>query len=150
MDINFPYADIIDLPHHQSEGRKHMSLYDRAAQFSPFAALTGYDEIIAETGRLTDEMLDLPEDVKEELDRKFSLLAAMTEEGYTPEVAVTYFVPDKLKAGGCYESYTVEVKRIDSTFRTIIFYDREHDTSGKVIDVGSIVAAESEYFDKNI
>lgn len=68
MDINFPYADIIDLPHHQSEGRKHMSLYDRAAQFSPFAALTGYYEMIDEIGRQIDEMLDLPEDVKVELE----------------------------------------------------------------------------------
>ena len=70
MKDDFPYKDIIDLPHHQSAKRKHMSLYDRAAQFSAFAALSGYDDIIAETGRLTDEKLELPDDIKVELDQK--------------------------------------------------------------------------------
>lgn len=146
MKEAFPYADIIDLPPHRAEGRSHMSMYDRAAQFSPYAALVGYDEIIAETARLTDEMTDLPDHVREELDRKFMLLSAMTAEGYRPEVTITYFVPDKLKEGGSYESFTGEVKRVDTTFRRLIFYDREHDTAGKSVDIGMIVSAESEFF----
>ncbi|MBQ8966854.1 hypothetical protein [Ruminococcus sp.] len=150
MDENFPYKDIIDLPHHQSAGRKHMSLYDRAAQFAPFAALTGYDDIIAETGRLTDDMLDLPDDVKDELDRRFVLLNSLIDEGYRPEVTVTYFVPDKTKEGGSFERYTSEVKRIDSTMRTFIFYDKDKELSGKVIDIGAIVAVEGEFIDEMI
>ena len=97
MNENFPYSDIIDLPHHQSEGRRHMSLYDRSAQFSPYAALVGYDEIIKETARLTDALKKLPEHIRDELDRKFMLLSAMIDEGYRPEVTVTYFIPDNLK-----------------------------------------------------
>ncbi len=150
MEGFFRYKDIIDLPHHQSKDRKHMSLYDRAAQFSPFAALTGYEEIIAEEGRLTDEFAELPEHARDELDRRFALLTAMTEEGYHPEVTVTFFVPDELKSGGRYESFTGEVKRVDSTLRTLIFYDREHDTAGRVMDMSLIVSAESRYFDEDI
>ena len=150
MNENFPYSDIIDLPHHQSEGRKHMSLYDRSAQFSPYAALVGYDEIIKETARLTDALKKLPDHIRDELDRKFVLLSAMIDEGYRPEVTVTYFIPDSFKAGGSYDIFTGEVKRVDSTFRTLIFYDREHDTSGKVIDIDCIVSAESSLFDEMI
>ena len=144
MDEGFPYKDIIDLPHHQAEGRRHMSLYDRAAQFSAFAALTGYDEIISETGRLTSDKTELPEDTREELDRRFALLSSMTENGYRPKVTVTCFVPDKTKQGGSYESFTGEVKRIDSTFRTLIFYDGEKDLTGRVIDIGMIVSVSIE------
>ena len=122
MNENFPYRDIIDMPHHQAEGRKHMSLYDRAAQFSAFAALSGYDDMITETGRLTEEQIELPEHIKDELNRKFALLYSMIDEGYRPEVTVSYFVPDKTKEGGSYESYTGDVKRIDSTFRTLTFF----------------------------
>ena len=150
MDDNFLYKDIIDLPHHQSAGRKHMSLYDRAAQFAPFAALTGYDDIIAETGRLTDDMLDLPDDVKDELDRRFVLLISLIDEGYRPEVTVTYFVPDKTKEGGSFESYTGEIKRIDSAMRTLIFYDNDKELTGRSIDIGAIVAVEGDFTNEMI
>ncbi|MBR6873292.1 MAG: hypothetical protein IKN17_07290 [Ruminococcus sp.] len=66
MDEDFPYKDIIDLPHHQSAGRKHMSLYDRAAQFSAFAALSGFDEIIEETGRLKEKESKKPEQFEDD------------------------------------------------------------------------------------
>ena len=147
---DFPYKDIIDLPHHQSAGRKHMSLYDRAAQFAAFQALSGYEDMILETGRLTDDMLDLPEDVKDELDRKFVLLTSLIDEGYRPEVTVTYFVPDKTKEGGRYESYSGEVRKIDSTFKTLIFYDKDRDVSGKVIYIGSIVSVEGDRFENHV
>ena len=148
MNENFPYKDIIDLPHHQAEGRKHMSLYDRAAQFSAFAALSGYDDIIAETGRLTTNKIELPEHIQDELDRKFALLISMTDEGYRPEVTVSYFVPDKTKEGGSYESYTGDVKRIDTTSKQLMFYDKEKDLTGNIIDIGMIISVESNLFDK--
>ena len=148
MNENFPYKDIIDLPHHQAEGRKHMRLYDRAAQFSAFAALSGYDDIIAETGRLTTNKIALPEHIQDELDRKFALLISMTDEGYRPEVTVSYFVPDKTKEGGSYESYTGDVKRIDTTSKQLMFYDKEKDLTGKIIDIGMIISVESNLFDK--
>ena len=148
MNENFPYKDIIDLPHHQAEGRKHMSLYDRAAQFSAFAALSGYDDIIAETGRLTTNKIALPEHIQDELDRKFALLISMTDEGYRPEVTVSYFVPDKTKEGGSYESYTGDVKRIDTRSKQLMFYDKEKDLTGKIIDIGMIISVESNLFDK--
>ena len=147
MDEGFPYKDIIDLPHHQSESRRHMSLYDRAAQFSAFAALSGYDDMITETGRITEDQIELPEHIQEELNNKFMLLNAIIEAGYRPEIKVTYFVPDKTKEGGSYESYKGEVKRVDSTFRTLTFYDKERDISGKVIDIGKIISIEGEYFE---
>ena len=150
MDNRFPYSDIIDLSHHQAEGRKHMSLYDRSAQFSPYAALVGYDEIIKEKARLTDDFINLPEHIRDEFDRKFMLLSAMIDEGYRPEVTMTYFIPDSLKAGGSYDTYTGEVRKVDSTFRTLIFYDPEHDTAGRVIDIDCIVSAESKLFDEMI
>ncbi len=146
MNENFPYKDIIDLPHHQAEGRKHMSLYNRAAQFSAFAALSGYDDMITETGRITEDQIELPEHIQEELNRKFALLFSMIDEGYRPEVTVSYFVPDKTKEGGCYESYTGAVKRVDSTFRQLMFYDKEKDLTGKVIDIGMITSVESTLF----
>jgi hypothetical protein len=148
MNENFPYKDIIDLPHHQAEGRKHMSLYDRAAQFSAFAALSGYDDIIAESGRLTSNKIELPEDIQDELDRKFALLISMTNEGYRPDVTVSYFVPDKTKEGGSYESYTGDIKRIETTSKQLMFYDKEKDLTGKIIDIGMIISIESNLFDK--
>lgn len=149
MKDDFPYKDIIDLPHHQSAKRKHMSLYDRAAQFSAFAALSGYDDIIAETGRLTDDKLELPDDIKVELDQKLVFLSSLIDEGYRPEITVTYFIPDKNKAGGRYTTFTGKVKRIDSTFRQIIFYDKDTDLTGTIIEVGMIAAIDSNDYLEN-
>lgn len=146
MKDDHPYKDMIDMPHHQSAARKHMSLYDRATQFSPYAALVGYDEIIAETGRLTDDKLDLPEHTQDELDRKFLLLQAIIDEGGRPEVKVTYFIPDKTKSGGKYETFTGEVKRVDTTFLKLVFYDHEKDLSGKTIDIPYISDIDGDIF----
>ena len=94
------YKDIINLPHHVSSKRPQMPMLDRAAQFSPFPALTGYDDAIHETGRLTDEKIDLSEEEKEALDRKQQIL--MERLGDHPALTVTYFVPDAKKSGGAY------------------------------------------------
>ena len=98
------YEDIINLPHHVSKTRPQMSMLDRAAQFSPFAALTGYDAAIKETGRLTDEKIEMDEDRKAALDMKQAYLIEMIDE--QPEISVTYFLPDTKKSGGSYVTVT--------------------------------------------
>ena len=106
------YDDIIRLPHPDSPKHPRMSLYDRAAQFSPFAALTGHSAAIAETGRLTDQRMELDEyemaRVDAELQRLQELLPGR------PTASITYFVPDERKNGGSYQTVTGEVKRIDA------------------------------------
>lgn len=109
------YEDIIGLPHHVSTVHPQMSIYDRAAQFSPFAALTGHEAAIQETARLTEEQAELNEDKKEELNEKLQELIAHAEEH--PTVTVTYFKPDDRKEGGKYETET-------GTFRKIRDYDK--------------------------
>ena len=92
------YQDIINLPHHVSKTHPQMPLYDRAAQFSPFAALTGYEDAIRETARLTDNWVQLSEDKKQELDEKLRQLIADRER--TESVTIIYFQPDDRKEGG--------------------------------------------------
>ena len=105
------YDDIIDLPHHVSVNHAPMPARDRAAQFSPFAALTGYEELIDETGRETAPRLVPDEQRKSELDRCMNYLRAHLSE--RPEVEVTYFLPDERKSGGRYETIRGEVGKID-------------------------------------
>ncbi len=138
MNEPFPYEDIIGLPHHRSADRKHMSMIERAAQFSPFAALTGYDEVIAETGRLTDDKAELPEYAAEELDRCYMRLTDMLAQGLHPTVALTYFVPDKTKSGGSYQRFSGRLKSIDSTFRRMIFFDEHFEIAGKIIGIDTV------------
>ena len=107
------YADIIDHPHWQSPTRPHMSLYDRAAQFAPFAALTGYDDMVNEEARLVDQKIELGEAALELLNQKLNLINDVIRDGVTPTLTITYFVPDLLKAGGRYDTITEEIKRID-------------------------------------
>lgn len=115
---NHQYDDIIDLPHHVSPTRPRMSIIDRAAQFSPFAALKGYDAAIKETGRLTDERIELSEESRADLDRKQQGL--MDSLSANPEVSVTYFVPDERKSGGSYVTVTGRVKKVDGYQRLLI------------------------------
>lgn len=102
------YEDIINLPHHVSTTRPQMPMSDRAAQFSPFAALTGYDAAIKETGRLTDTKIELDDEELHNLNLKFQFLVEHLED--EPEVAVTYFKADERKAGGAYLEATGIVK----------------------------------------
>ena len=117
------YDDIIRLPHPDSSNHPQMSLYDRAAQFSPFAALTGHSAATAETGRLTDQRMELDEyemaQVDAELQRLQELLPGR------PTVSITYFVPDERKNGGSYQTVTGEVKRIDAVNGVIQMADRQ-------------------------
>ena len=112
------YDDIINLPHHVSATRPQMSMMDRAAQFSPFAALTGYDAAIKETGRLTDEKIEMDEEALNILNMKFQILARSLDD--EPEVTFTYFKPDERKAGGAYLTASGVVKKIDAFERMIV------------------------------
>ena len=118
------YEDILHLPHHQSEKHPHMSMIDRGAQFSPFAALTGYEDAIQETARLADDRIEVSDGdiAADELNEAISILLEHPEEHR--EVRVTYFVPDIKKAGGSYEDHIGYVKRIDTAERRMIFTDR--------------------------
>lgn len=133
-----PYNDIINLPHHVSNTRSQMSMLDRAAQFSPFAALTGYDSAIKETGRLTDEKLELDEDTRAALDRKQAYLLEMISN--QPEVSITYFLPDEKKTGGAYVTATGNFKRVDDYERMLIL------TDGRKIPMADIADIECELF----
>ena len=116
------YDDIINLPHHVSKKRPQMSMADRAAQFSPFAALTGHDAAIRETARLTDDRIDLDEGELEILNMRFQLLFDNLD--LSPEVTFTWFKPDARKAGGSYETTHGIVKKIDHQNRLIIMQDQ--------------------------
>ena len=107
--MTHPYADILNTPYPFPTGRPRMSEADRAAQFSPFAALVGYEESIAETGRLTSRRIELSEDAQKELNEKLVALQAHPEINAT----VTYFEPDSLKQGGAYKTVSGQVLRID-------------------------------------
>ena len=119
-DPRVVYADIIDLPHHRSRKHPPMSLHDRAAQFAPFAALSGYDEMIDEESRRTDRWIEPGESELEELDRKFRLLRDSLAAGKHPEISVLRFVPDQRKAGGRYETLTGTLKRLDMHEKKLI------------------------------
>lgn len=112
------YNDIIDLPHHVSATRPQMSMMDRAAQFSPFAALTGYDSAIKETGRLTDEKIEMGEEALNILNMKFQILVDCLDD--EPVVTFTYFKPDDHKSGGAYLEVTGTVKKVDDFERLIV------------------------------
>lgn len=132
------YEDIINLPHHISPTRQQMPMSDRAAQFSPFAALTGYDAAIKETGRLTDERIELDVEALSALDMKYQLLMEALDEA--PEVTITYFQPDERKAGGKYVSAVGTVKKIDDFERRITMRD------GTRIPMDDVLSIDGELF----
>lgn len=105
------YDDIIGLPHHQSPWRAGMSMTDRAAQFSPFAALTGYEDVIEETGRLTQPAVELTESSIQKIDETLQILGQSCHQ--FPAVTVVYFQPDLRKSGGSYVTVNCCVKRVD-------------------------------------
>lgn len=119
--MNGPYDDIIDLPHHTSSTRARMSNLDRAAQFSPFAALSGYDAAIRECTRLTDQRSELDECRKAALNA--TLQAILEQIHRSPQVTVIHFLPDLKKDGGAYVQTTGHVKKIDPIAGLILFTD---------------------------
>lgn len=119
--MNNPYEDIMHLSRPVSPRHLPMSMHDRAAQFSPFAALTGYDAAIEETARLTDRQAELAESSKEALDKKIRAIQNVIDA--MPEVTVTFFEPDLRKTGGAYRTITGRVKKIDEYNKALIFQD---------------------------
>jgi len=132
------YDDMLHLPHHVSPTRLPMSMKDRAAQFSPFAALTGYDDTILETARRTEERITLDENALNILDLKYQIISEHLQE--RPEVVFTYFVPDEKKDGGAYVEVTGTVKRVDALERVILL------NSGTKIPMDEICDMQSEVF----
>ena len=105
------YDDIINLPHHVSKRHPQMTMLNRAAQFAPFAALTGYDAAINESGRLTDDWVEQGDYGNDLLNRKMEQIVSILPDH--PVVTIYYFVPDEHKSGGSYQTVTGNVKRID-------------------------------------
>ena len=136
--MNRKYNEIMGLPHHVSKTRSQMPMSDRAAQFAPFAALTGYDAAIKETRRLTDERIELDVEALSALDMKYQLLMEALDEA--PEVTITYFRPDERKAGGKYVSAVGAVKKIDDFERRITMQD------GAKIPMDDVLSIEGELF----
>ena len=136
--MNGKYNEIMGLPHHVSKTRPQMPMSDRAAQFAPFAALTGYDAAIKETGRLTDERIELDVEALSALNMKYQLLMEALDEA--PEVTITYFQPDERKAGGKYVSAVGAVKKIDDFERRITMRD------GTRIPVDDVLSIDGELF----
>ena len=133
------YDDIIDLPHYVSETHPPMSRADRAAQFSPFAALTGYDAAVWETARVTERRIELDEGVKAELNARLNCILEHLSEH--PQVSLTYFVQDEKKSGGAYRTVTGTVRKLDSFAKTLTL------TDGTVVPMEEMVHVEGKFFE---
>ena len=138
MAERFPYEDIVDLPHHVSRKHPQPTVADRAARFAPFAAITGYEEMVLEEARVTDERIEMDESSKAALNEKLNMILEFIDE--QPEVSITYFEPDKRKAGGAYITVTGTVKRIDEYEHLVIM------TDGKKINIDDIYNLQGELF----
>jgi len=137
------YDDIIDLPRPVSSRHPRMPLLDRAAQFSAFAALTGHEEAIQETARLTSAFIELDEDRKAQLDEELLMLheaqSRKMEEGHSPEITVTYYRADSRKSGGAYVTVRGRVKKVDTYRHQLCFVD------GTILPIENIFSIESSF-----
>ena len=138
MAEKFPYEDIVNLPPHISKKHPQPTMMDRAARFAPFAAITGYEEMVLEEARVTEERVDLDEGALSLLNEKLNMIQEFLDE--EPEVTITYFEPDKKKSGGAYVNITGIVKRIDEYEHFVIM------TDGKKIRIEDIYAIGSDLF----
>lgn len=132
------YDDILNLPHHTSTVQPAMPMQNRAAQFAPFAALVGYDALIRETARLTDQKVELDESVKAELNKKLQLLLELLPQ--QPEVTITYFQPDSRKADGAYRTTNGIVRKFLLNENLLVMMD------GSQIPVDAIAALDGPCF----
>lgn len=138
MAEKFPYEAIVNLPPHISKKHPQPTMMDRAARFAPFAAITGYEEMVLEEARITEERIDLDEGALSILNEKLNMIQEFIDE--EPEVTITYFEPDKKKSGGAYIDITGTVKKIDEYECLVIM------TDGKKIRVEDIYGLESDLF----
>ena len=141
--MSWKYEDIVNLPHHRSPKRVAMSMTDRGAQFSPFAALTGHEDAVRETARLTDKCIELDESVVKILDTKLQFLADRLVQ--KPVVEISYFKADKKKQGGSYEKITGTVKKIDLHGRKIIMEEGNSIAIDDLIEINGRIF-ESSFF----
>lgn len=132
---NEKYSKIIDLPHHSSPTRPRMPIRDRAAQFAPFAALTGYDSMVEETARLTDSADASSEEHTALIDKKLRILSELESE--RPYVEITYFIPDQRKSGGRYETVYGHLKLIDRLEMELILGDKRRIRFDRIRDINS-------------
>lgn len=133
MKIDEKYADIINCSHHVSSIHPRMAIIDRAAQFSPFSALTGHEEAIKETARLTDERIELDEDRKYDLDEKLQMILRRKEK--YPKIRILYFLPDAKKSGGSYVSYEGRLKKIDEYEKILFMLDGERIQMDQIYEI---------------
>ena len=138
MNDEHKYDDIINLEHHVSKKHKQMSIEERSAQFAPFAALTGYEDEVKETERITERMIEITEDIRSILDEKIRLIQNKIAE--QPNVTITYFVPDINKQGGKYKTINGIIKKIDNYEKKLIL------TSNTEIFIKDIIEISSNIF----
>lgn len=139
MNKTFPYEDIIDLPPHISEKHPQPTMLERAARFAPFAAITGYEEMVLEEARVTQAKTELDENTLAILNEKLNLLRDALP--LDQQVRITYFEPDLKKAGGTYKKINGVMKRIEDLERFVLM------TDGRKIPIDDISEIESEIFD---
>ena len=136
------YDDIINLPHHTSKVHPRMPIEKRAAQFSPFEALTGYGDAVAETVRLTDSRMDLDESERAVLEERLQLL--LDAENPKPDVTLTWFIPDERKDGGRYVTHTGKLRKFDALARVIVMED------GTLVPVDEVTDVQSKLLQKRM
>ena len=141
MADKFPYEDIVNLPPHISKNHPQPTMLERAARFSPFAAITGYEEMVKEAARVTDKKPELDESSKEILNEKLLFITEMCEDDVI--VNITHFVPDKLKSGGEYITVSGSIKKIDEYERSVLL------TDGTAIPIDSIYKIDGDMFNIN-
>lgn len=122
------YDDIINLERHVSKVHEQMSLEKRSAQFAPFAALTGYEDEIKETARITDNQIEIDEEIKKSLDEKIKLVQGKM-------VTITYFITDKKKSGGKYKKTIGHINKIDEFNKCIVLDNKEYIKIKDIIDI---------------
>ncbi len=138
MTMTDNYDDIINLPHHVSKNHPQMTMYQRAAQFAPFAALVGHDAMIAETARLTDDEVEMGDEAVNVLNRKMAYLNTRLQDH--PVVTITYFIHDQRKSGGEYRTNVGTVRKLDEYSNSLTMSD------GTVIPFTSILDIDGEVF----
>ena len=144
--MNKNYEDIINLPHYESKKHPRMSLEARSAQFAPFAALTGYEDAVKETARLTDKKIEIDEGLKQILNNKLQYI--LENNDANPEITFTYFISDKKKTGGKYIEKEGIVKKIDHINGFVLLKDKSKIKIDDIINITSDIFDKSKYFEE--
>ena len=127
------YDDIINMSHHISKKHPRMSLENRSAQFAPFAALTGYEDEVEETARITDKRIEITDEIKSKINMKLQIIQEKIKTN--PKVTITYFISDNKKEGGSYKTVTSNVLKIDKYNKQIILKDNKEIFISDIINI---------------